>query len=126
MLAVSTENRGLINPFTHKCATPSQHHDLLNFRAIGEREFLQRIASVILKQPSVHAPKRRHRLQTFSERKINKTRVSQLEKDRRMLVCAMKKKMQYSHKTGKPINNPGEQLIEYPLAISDSNGNPLR
>ena len=62
LLIYSTNNRGLINPFTDKCATPCQHHDLLNFRAIGEREFLQRIAAVILKQPSVSAPKRRHRL----------------------------------------------------------------
>ena len=37
-LAITTENGGLINPFTDKCA--SQKHDLLlNFQAIGEREF---------------------------------------------------------------------------------------
>lgn len=41
-----------------------------HFRDIGQKEFLLRIASVILKQPSVHAPNRRKRLQTFAERKI--------------------------------------------------------
>ena len=81
LLAITTENRGLINPFTQKYATPSPKHDLLNFRAIREREFLQRITSMILKQPSVNAPKQRHRLQTFSERKINKRRVSELQKN---------------------------------------------
>ena len=91
-LAITTENRGLINPFTQKCAIPTEKHNLLNFRAIGEREFLQQITSMILKQPSVHvnAPKCRHRLQTFSERKINKRRVSQLQKDRKLIVSAMK------------------------------------
>ena len=43
-----------------------------------------------------------------------------------MIVSAMKKKMCYSHKTGTPINNPGEQLIEYPLAISDNTGQPVK
>ena len=56
---------------------------------------------------------------------FNKRRVSQLQKDRKMIVSAMKK-MCYSHKTGTPINNPGEQLIEYPLAISDNTGQPVK
>ena len=56
---------------------------LLNFRCIGQQEFLQRISSVTLKNPSVHAPNRRRRLQTFSEKKINKSRVTQLEKDKK-------------------------------------------
>ena len=126
LLAVSESNRGLINPFTQKHATASQHHDLLNFRDVGQKEFLLRIASVILKQPSVHAPNRRKRLQTFTERTIKKSRVSQLEKDRRLILSALKKKMHHSMKTGRPIDNPCEQLIEYPLAISDSNGSLLK
>lgn len=58
---------------SQKCVTPSQKHDLLNFQkhdvlnfqkhdllnfqAIGERVFLQRITSVIMKVPSVPVPK---------------------------------------------------------------------
>ncbi len=126
MLSITDSNHGLINPFTDKCATPSQHHDLLIFRAIGQRKFLNRIASVTLKKPSVQAPNRRHRLQTFSERKVNKSRVSQLEKDKKLILSAMKKKIQFSKRTGKPIDSLGEQLIEYPLAISDNSGNPLK
>ena len=81
------------NPFTKKDATAGQHYDLLNFSSIGEREFLLRIASVILKQPSVHAPNRKHQWQTFSERKATKSRLTQLEKDKKLVLAAIKKKM---------------------------------
>ena len=126
-LLISTDtNRGLINPFTNKEATVGQHHDLLNFRAIGQQEFLLQISSVILKQPSVNAPNRRRRLQTFSERKVTKSRITQLEKDKKLILSAMKKKFQFSRRIGEPIDKPGEQLIELPLAISDNTGSPLK
>ena len=38
----------------------------------------------------------------------------------------MKREMRFSHRTGTPIERPGEQLIELPLAISDSEGNPIK
>ena len=38
----------------------------------------------------------------------------------------MKKKMQYSQRNGKPIENPGEQLIEVPLSIANNDGNPIK
>ena len=36
------------------------------------------------------------------------------------------KKMKHSKKTGTPIERPGEQLLEYPLSLCDSDGNPLK
>ena len=126
MLSATESNRGLLNYFTGKEANPAQQNDLLNFRLIGQQEFLQRISSVILKNPSVHAPNRRRRLQTFSERKVTKSRVTQLEKDKKLIITAMKKKMQFSRRTGRPVERPGEQLIELPLALCDSTGNPLK
>ncbi len=36
------------------------------------------------------------------------------------------RKMQFSRKTGRPIDKPGEQLIVYPLSFSDSDSNPLK
>ena len=110
-------NRGLVNKFTKKEANSVQEHDLMNFRLIGQQEFLQRVSAVILQNPSVHAPNRKHRLQTFSERKIAKSRVTQLEKDKRLIITAMKRKMKFSQRTGKPIDRPGEQLIDR-VAIS--------
>ena len=126
LLDVTIDNRGLLNPFSGKQATPQQSHDLLHFRTIGQQEFLLRVAYFILKQPSVQAPNRRRRMQTFSERQVKTRRVSQLEKDKRLVLAAMKKKMQYSNKTGKPIDSPGEQLLQLPLAICDHDGNPLK
>ena len=70
MLSITETNRGLMNCFTMKEANPAQLNDLLNFRSIDQREYLQRIASVILKNPSVHAPNRRRRLQTFSAKRL--------------------------------------------------------
>ncbi len=123
LLAVTDENRGLLNPFTEKLANSQQTHDLLQFRAIGQSEFDIRIQYFILKNPSTQATNRRRRLQTFMEKRIKSRRVSQLEKDKRLVLSAMKRKMQYSNKTGKPIDRPGEQLIQLPLALCDHDGN---
>lgn len=125
-MPLTDSNRGLINPFTQTQATAIQQHDLLNFRLIGEKEYLLRVASVILKQPSVHAPNKKKRLQTFSEQKVNKRALSQVERDKKLILAAMKKKIQFSKKTGKPIETTGEQLVEYPLAIADNIGQPLK
>ena len=38
----------------------------------------------------------------------------------------MSKKIQFSKCTGRPIEKPGEQLLELPLALADSDGNPLK
>ena len=117
LFEVRTTNRGLINPMTNVKANPDQEHDLLNFRYIGEREFLSRVASVLLQQPSVQAPNRKRRLVTFSDTKKKGQRISQLERDRRLVMLAMRKKINHSKRTGKPIQQTSEQLITYPLAI---------
>ena len=80
---------------------------------------------MMLKNPSVHAPNRKRRLQILSDKKVSKSRVTQLERDKRFVITAMKKKMKFSQRTGKPVDRPGEQLIELPLALCDSTGNPI-
>ena len=118
-----TTNRGLLNPYTLQQATSEQSHDLLGFRKIGEKEYFNRIDYFILKTPSVKAPRRQRRLQTFTVKTGRSKRLTQAEKDKRLVISAMMKKMQYS---GKPIEKPGEQLLEFPLAICDHNGDPLK
>ena len=59
-------------------------------------------------------------------KKITKSRVTQLERDMRLVITAMKKKMKHSQRTGKPVEQPGEQPIELPLALCDNSGNPLK
>ena len=119
-------NCGLINCFTGNKATEQNHHDLLNFRKIGEDEYKMRISYFVLRQPSVKAPNRKRALQMFSVKIVKTKRVSQLERDKKLLISAMKNKIHFSQKVGKPIERPDEQLFEYPLSISDSNGDPLK
>lgn len=126
LLEISTANRGLINPFSDKTASTQQCYDPLNFRIIGQKDFDSRINFFILKEPSCSAPTRKGNLQTFSTKKSNKQRVSQLEKDRKLILSCMRKKMKWSSRTGVPIETLGEQLITFPLAISDHNGNPIK
>ena len=121
---MTTHNRGLVNKFTQKEANTVQHHKFMNFRSIGQQEYLQRVSALILKTPSIHAPNRRHKLQTFSDRKVTKSRVTQLEKDHHNSY--EKKKMQLSQRTGTPIDRPGEQLIDIPLALYDNAGNAIK
>ena len=88
------KNRGLFNPFSNVQATEQQSRDLLNVRTTGLKEYLLRISYYILRQPSTQAPNRKRKLHTLSEFKQvqNKRRVSQLEKDTRLVISAMKKK----------------------------------
>ena len=126
-LEVTTTNRGLVNWFTGDEATTQQKHDPLNCRNIGQEEYQLRISFFILREPSVRAPNRRKALQTLSDRKQKKNKkVSQLERDKRLLVSAMKRKIHFSQKNGKPVDQPGEQLLEYPLSLCDNEGNPLQ
>ena len=124
MFETTHDNRGLVNPFSSKKPSKEQYHDLMNFRAIGNDEFLTRIKYTVLRESSVQAPNRKKRLQTFTERTVTRQRLSQVERDRQLILSAMRKKMLFSKRTGTPIETPGEQLLELPMAICDHNGNP--
>lgn len=69
------------------------------------------------------APNRTKALQTFSIKQVKTKRV---ERDKKLLVSAMKNKILFSHKNGQPVDRPDEQLLEYPLSISDNTGSPLK
>ena len=45
----------------------------------------------------------------FSEERSLKSRMTQLEKDRKLILTAMKTKIQFSLKTGTPVERPSEQ-----------------
>ena len=84
------EREQRINEHIHGNAV--QQHDLMNFRLIGQKEFIEWVSSVVLTKSSVKAP---NRLQTFSEKKVTKLiQVTQEEKDSRHV--SMKKKMKFS------------------------------
>lgn len=96
MLDHVSSNRGLFNPFNKQQATSQQSCDLLTFRTVGQQQFLNHITVAILKQPSASVTVRKHRLSTFSTRKANKQHVSQLQKDRNLILSCMCKKMKWS------------------------------
>ena len=106
LLPITIINRGLINSFSNKSATFEQSSDLLAFRSMGSQEFLLQTATSILRNPSVQAPARIHRLQTFTERRANKQKVSRLERDCKLILSCMRKKMKWSNTTGKPTDTP--------------------
>jgi hypothetical protein len=56
------------------------------------------------------------------EPKVNKTEVNQLEKDCKLLLLALKRPMQHSNKTGEPVEMLGQQIIEFPMALCDTQG----
>ena len=96
LFEVNVTNRGLINPFTNITALDQKHHDRLHFRMIGEEDYKLRISYFILKKASVIAPNRRRSLQTFTVKHTKK--VSQLERDKKLVMTAMKKKIHFAHK----------------------------
>ena len=108
-------NCGLFNSFTNKTANVQQTYDLLNFRTICHVDFFHKIAYYVLRKPSTHAP-------NILNKEINHKKMSRLDKDRRLVIAAMKEKTQLSKETGKPLQRPGKQLIEYPLALFNSDG----
>ena len=71
-----------------------------------------------------------YRLQTedvaCSEKQKKTQKISQLEKDKRLVLTAIRRKIQFANKTGRHIVRSGEQLLQYPLSICDNDGNPLK
>ena len=49
-----------------------------------------------------------------------------MEKDKKLLMSAMKNKIHFAQKSGKPVEKPDEQLLLYPLSIRDNEGNPVK
>lgn len=104
LLSVEETDCGLLS-FSKKKASPNQEHDLLSFFAIGEEESKKYIQYYILHEASVSAPQRKKRLATFAEKKVSKTRVSQLEKDRRLVhKCLFKRLVKINSHTSEHIS----------------------
>ena len=122
-----TGNRGLVNPFRGFVANDAQRHDLLNFRQIGTEMFEIRIKAYILKTPSVKVPQRRKRLQTFGTKsKATKQKVNSLKQEMKRIQKCMRRKIAYANKMGTKPDVIGEQYIEFPRALCDVNGFPIK
>ena len=125
LLNIHETDRGLLT-LTKTKATPDQEHDLLSFFAIGSAEFDKHIQYYILQAASITAPQRKKQLATFAEKKASKSKVSQLERDRRLVQKCLHKRLRWSKQTGLPMETLGEQYIELPLAIATNDGFPVK
>ncbi len=85
MFHTETENEGLWNIFESRQATAEQTHDLMNLREIGQTAMDNYISCTVLKKPSTEAPVRKKRLVTFTQTKVAKQRVKQVERERKLM-----------------------------------------
>ena len=70
------------------------------------------------------APNRRKRLLTFTERRSNKRKVSDIEKERKLQIECWKKRIAFLTATGQTIDKMYEQCIELPRALCTTEGEP--
>lgn len=115
-----------LHTLSNKKASAEQEHDLLSSYQTGSVEFQKYIKHYILKESSVAVPQRKKKLATFAERKVNKSKVSQLEKDRKLMQKCLHKRLRHSIMMGQPMDTLVEQYIEVPLAIACNDGTPVR
>ena len=112
--------------FSSKVTTPQQAHDLMNFRQIGQSEYVSIVNYYILRTPSVQPPKHRKSLLTFSERHARQKKGSQIEKERKLQLEYWKKRVSFSVTTGIQDNMSYRQCIELPRAIATVEGKPVK
>ena len=74
-------HRTLVNIFSLEKASEKTQHDLLAYRAIGEKRIRDYITYTHLKTASCRFVPSRQKLNTFAEKKPTKTQTKQKEKD---------------------------------------------
>ena len=120
-------NRGLINIFSNRTASDAQRHDLLNFHAIGQMAFENRIMAYVLKIPSTNAPMRKKKLQTFSTiQSKGKKKLNSLKQEMIRVQKCIRQKIAYANKMGTVPHLIGEQYIEQPRAICTEDSQPVK
>ena len=125
-LLATTENTGLKNPLCKRNPSPEQTHDLLKFPEIGQEEFDKYIEYNITGKASVNPTQRKRKLCTLADKKVNKRRMTQLQKDIKLVQKCLHKKLLWSKVSQKPVTSVSEQFITLPLAPCDNEGLPLK
>ncbi len=96
---------------------------MLNFRKVGASNFEMRVKAYALKTPSVQVPLQRKKLLTFSTTgKGHKKKIQSLQQELKRVQKCMRRKIAFANKTGTSADVIGEQYIENPRAMCDSNG----
>ena len=122
-----TTNRGLVNVFTEKKATPEQSFDMMNFREIGGKDLTNFINHHILKIPSTSAPVRKNKLLTMAAPKsVSKRLLNQKQKEMQQVTKCLRQRLAWCNRTGQSYDPVNEQYSLYPRSIADENGYPLK
>ena len=123
LLPIQTStNRGLINAFTNSLATPEQAHDMLAFRIIGEEALDHYITHVIIGEPSTTNVVRHRKLLTMTSPKATKRKQSQKEKENKVVMTCLRRRLAWCNRTGLKYDVSKEQYSPYPRALSDEKG----
>ena len=114
----------LYHVFTNVPATKDQQASLLSYRQIGQDSYLLFCKFQILKDSSNKKPvTRRHKLKTFAKSKVTRRRMTNLEKEKKMITLCYKRTIAFSEDKGLPISTLC-QFVEKPRAICNSNDLP--
>ena len=113
----------LRNVFTNKEATALQRHDLLNMRETGQTDFETHVTYTFLTESSVKPILKRKSIRTFAKVKVTKQRLSNAEKEKKLISLCLKKRLKAKSYSA---DSRCEQYIELPRAIADSNGMPQK
>ena len=118
--------RGIVNVFSSVIALPEQEHGLLECYNIGTEENNSYVSYNLLRIPNnVKAPVKHQKLLTMSSpSKGKKKRVSQQEKEQRILNKCLRKRLAWCSKTNLSYNTSAEQYTVMPRALCDSEGFP--
>ena len=118
-------NRGLLNVFTGKAATPAQTKDLLTAREVGTTKYMNYVEYNILQKPSTTAPLRKHRLLTMAEPARNsKRKMTVREREQRRVEKCLRRRLSWCNRKGNSYQTGLEQYSIYPRAMADSEGIP--
>ena len=125
--ALITENRGLCNVFTNQPTTLQVKEDMFGLVTIGNREMDAFVNSRILNVPSTEPSVQHKKLKTFEPqtKKPKQCKPHVAEKHHKTLVKSLRKRIVNSVKRGEKITEL-EQFSEFPRALCDYPGNPVK
>ncbi|XP_030853471.1 uncharacterized protein LOC100890520 isoform X1 [Strongylocentrotus purpuratus] len=126
MFTPNDQPNNLIHVFSGTIANPQQEKSLCNFRDIGQESYEAYYKVQILHETSVSKPVRRKiNLKTFAKDKVRQRRVSDLEKEKKLITLCYKRTIAMSEEHQQPISSL-LQFVPVPRAICSPDGLPRK
>ncbi|CAH1775834.1 unnamed protein product, partial [Owenia fusiformis] len=120
-----SQSKDLHHAFTGAEANELQKDGLLNYTTIGTEDYSTYVETRILKRPSTIPPRKKHKLHTFTARRITKTKLKQEEKERKFVTSLYKRTIAMSVSEDLPVQDLF-QFLETPRAICTVEGLPYK